>query len=148
MNKTAAERIYADIINLPHHEPTTQPRMPQQNRAASFSPFAALTGHDALISEAGRLTEAEAELSESAMEEINARLQLAVGTGENQPEVTVTYFVPDEKKEGGAISMHTGRIKRVDELERIIIFTDGTKIPIDKIYDCTPEKSPDSSEQS
>lgn len=148
MRKTAAEEIYGEIINLPHHEPTTRPRMPRLNRAASFSPFAALTGHDALINEAARLTERRIELADSAIEEINAKLQLAVGLSDSGFETTVTYFLPDDKKEGGAVLEHTGRIKKVDELERLLVFTDGTKIPIGEIYDCTltdgkAELSPD-----
>lgn len=136
--KTSAEKKYGEIINLPHHEPTFQPRMPLINRAASFSPFAALTGHGDLINEAGRLTQNKLELSESAIEEINSKLKLAMTGDENRPEVTVIYFLPDEKKDGGAVFVHTGQIKKLDEQEQTITFNDGTKIPIDGIYDCTP----------
>ena len=45
---------YDDIINLPHHVSATRPRMPVGDRAAQFSPFAALTGYDAAIKDTAR----------------------------------------------------------------------------------------------
>ena len=129
-----AEELYADIINLPHHELTTRRRMPRINRAASFSPFAALTGYDAKIKETGRMTDERIELDDSTVSELNDKLNFAVSKADEHPEITVTYFLPDKKKTGGAYITHTGVIKRIDEYERKVIFTDKTAIPIDDIY--------------
>ena len=130
----SAEKLYADIINLPHHELTTRRRMPRINRAAAFSPFAALTGYDAKIKETGRLTDEKTELDDSTVSELNNRLNFALSKADEQPEITVTYFLPDKRKSGGAYITHTGVIKRIDEYERKVIFTDKTAIPIDDIY--------------
>ena len=129
-----AEELYADIINLPHHELTTRRRMPRINRAASFSPFAALTGYDAKIKETGRMTDERIELDDSTVSELNDKLNFAVSKADEHPEITVTYFLPDKKKTGGAYITHTGVIKRIDEYERKVIFADKTAIPIDDIY--------------
>ena len=129
-----AEELYADIINLSHHELTTRRRMPRINRAASFSPFAALTGYDAKIKETGRMTDERIELDDSTVSELNDKLNFAVSKADEHPEITVTYFLPDKKKTGGAYITHTGVIKRIDEYERKVIFTDKTAIPIDDIY--------------
>ncbi len=95
---------YDDIINLPHHVSERHPQMSMYNRAAQFAPFAALTGHDSAITEAARLTEAEEELSESDAEVLNRKLAYLQSLDE-KPTISVTYFVPDDKKEGG--SYHT-----------------------------------------
>lgn len=130
----SAEKLYADIINLPHHELTTRRRMPRINRAAAFSPFAALTGYDAKIKETDRLTDGKTELDDSMASELNDKLNFAVSKADEQPEITVTYFLPDKRKSGGAYITHTGVIKRIDEYERMVIFADKTAIPIDDIY--------------
>lgn len=129
-----AEELYADIINLPHHELTTRQRMPQINRAASFSPFAALTRYDDQVKEAGRLTDERIELDDGTISTLNDKLNYAVSLSDEQPEISVTYFKPDSKKNGGEYVTHTGVIKRVEEYERKLIFTDKTVIPIDDIY--------------
>lgn len=125
---------YADIINLPRHELTTRQRMPRINRAASFSPFAALTGYDDQVKEAGRLTDERIELDDGTISTLNDKLNYAVSLSDEQPEISVTYFNPDSKKNGGAYITHTGIIKRIDEYERKVIFADKTAIPIDDIY--------------
>lgn len=130
----SAEKLYADIKNLPHHELTTRRRMPRINRAASFSPFAALTGYDDQVKEAGRLTDERIELDDGTISTLNDKLNYAVSLSNEQPEISVTYFKPDSKKNGGEYVTHTGVIKRVDEYERKLIFTDKTVIPIDDIY--------------
>lgn len=133
--KTRAEELYADIINLPHHELTTRQRMPLINRAASFSPFAALTGYDDAVKETARLTDARIELDEGSKEVLNDKLRIAVDQAENQPEISITYFLPDKKKSGGAYVTIKAVIKRIDEYERLVIFTDKSSIPIDDIYE-------------
>ena len=135
MKKTNAEELYADIINLPHHELTTRQRMPIINRAASFSPFAALTGYDDAVKETARLTDQRLELDEGAKEILNDKLRIAVDKADQEPEIKVTYFLPDKKKDGGAYITIKAVIKRIDEYERLVVFTDKSTIPIDDIYE-------------
>lgn len=135
MKKTNAEELYADIINLPHHELKTRQRMPIINRAASFSPFAALTGYDDAVKETARLTSERIELDEGAKEILNDKLRIAVDKADQEPEIKVTYFLPDKKKDGGAYITIKAVIKRIDEYERLVVFTDKSTIPIDDIYE-------------
>lgn len=121
---------YDDIIHLPHPTSARHPRMPIQERAAIFSPFAALTGHRAAIAETARLTERRMELDEDARVELDRRQQLLLEHGAEHPELTVTWFRPDERKDGGAYVTATGRLKRIDELERVLLLADGTSIPL------------------
>ena len=124
---------YDDIINLPRPTSARHPRMPMIDRAAQFSPFAALVGHGAAIEETARQTDTRAELSEDAQERLNLQLQqIAETAGQNIP-VTVLYFVPDQKKAGGAYRSCTGSVKRIDEFEQTVIMTDQTVIPIAQI---------------
>ena len=124
---------YDDIIDLPHPEPTCRPRMSQLDRAAQFSPFAALTGYEAVVEEAARLTDARSELTEDMKTVLNSKMQRIVDSLANEPFVTVTYFVPDKKKEGGAYVNASGIVKEIDEYARCIIMTDGTRIPIEQV---------------
>ncbi len=126
---------YDDIINLPHHELTTRQRMPLINRAASFSPFAALTGYDEAVKETARLTSERIDIDDGTKEVLNEKLRIAVDMADSEPDVAITYFVPDSKKSGGAYVTAKGVIKRIDEYERLVIFTDKSTIPIDDIYD-------------
>ena len=135
MKKTNAEELYADIINLPHHELKTRQRMPIINRAASFSPVAALTGYDDAVKETARLTSEQIELDEGAKENLNDKLRIAADKADQEPEIKVTYFLPDKKKDGGAYITIKAVIKRIDEYERLVVFTDKSTIPIDDIYE-------------
>ena len=121
---------YADIIDLPHHVSKRHPQMSMEKRAAQFSPFAAMVGHDAAIRETARLTEERLELSEDEKAVIDGKLQMIQAHIKEQPEVTVTYFQPDEKKSGGAYVTITGSARRIDEVERILNLADGTVIPL------------------
>ena len=121
---------YDDIIHLPHPTSTKHPRMPIQDRAAIFSPFAALTGHSAAIAETARLTDRRMELDEDTKMELNLKRQILNNIIDENPEITVTWFRPDERKEGGAYVTTTGRLKRIDEVERTLVLTDGTVIPL------------------
>ena len=121
---------YDDIIELPHHQSANRPHMPVTDRAAQFSPFAALTGYEAVITETARLTDQRLELDEDAKTAIAQKLQIVMGHIRERPEITVTWFCPDGKKDGGAYMTLTGTVKRIDEYERTILMTDGTKIPI------------------
>lgn len=125
---------YENIIDLPHHTSDKHPRMSRENRAAQFSPFAALTGYNAEINETARLTDEKLELSEDRVNDINTKLQIIMDNIDEYPEVTVEYFVPDERKSGGAYIKKSGNIRRIDEHERILIMKDGRSVPIDDIY--------------
>ncbi|MBR2409136.1 MAG: hypothetical protein IKB07_09335 [Lachnospiraceae bacterium] len=124
------EHRYDDIIELPHHVSRKHPQMPLLDRAAQFAPFAALTGHEAAIKETARLTEDEIELDENSKELLDLRLQYLQEHMSEQPEVTVTYFKPDEKKSGGAYETETGRVKKVDGYAGELVFTDGRRIAL------------------
>lgn len=126
---------YEDIINLPHHELTTRQRMPRINRAASFAPFAALTGYDDAVRETARLTSERIELDEGTKEVLNDKLRIALDKADEQPEISITYFLPDTWKSGGAYVTVKAVIKRIDEYERLVILTDKSTIPIDDIYE-------------
>ena len=121
---------YDEIIDLPHHVSKTRPQMPMSDRAAQFSPFAALTGYDSAIKETGRLTDEKIELGEESLTALNARYQMLMDVLAEGPEVGITYFKPDERKAGGAYVTITGAIRKIDDFEQIIIMQDGTRIPM------------------
>lgn len=124
---------YNDIINLPHHVSPTRPQMSMMDRAAQFSPFAALTGYDAAIKETGRLTDEKIELGEEELSILNMKYQLLVDSLDEEPEVNITYFKPDDRKAGGAYLTASGTVKKIDDFERIIFMKNGTKIPMDDV---------------
>lgn len=126
---------YDDIIHLPHHESTKHPKMPALDRAAQFLPFAALTGHNAAIMETARLTSSRAELDEIRKEELDEHIQIIKGQLAHKPQVCITYFVPDAKKEGGAYFTITGTIRKIEETRHQIIMENGTVIPMDDVYE-------------
>lgn len=128
---------YDDIINLPHYEPKRHPRMTIAARAAQFAPFAAVAGHDAAIREEGRVTDEWNELGDTADKELNRKMGLVIAGILEHPSVTIHYFQPDDYKSGGSYRQLTGRVKRFDEYERMIEFTDGRRLPIDTITDIT-----------
>lgn len=125
---------YDDIINLPHHVSDTRPHMPLIDRAAQFSPFAALTGYDEAVTETARLTDTMLELDETQKEVISDQLRNLHEHIKERPEVKITYFVPDEKKDGGAYVSTVGQIKRIDEYDAVVLFYDGTSVPFLRIY--------------
>lgn len=129
-----SNKKYDDIINLPHHVSLTHPHMSRLDRAAQFSPFAALTGYDAAIKETARLTDKKVELGEYELEELNRTLQELSDHISQHPQVMVTYFEPDKCKEGGAYITVSKEIKRIDEIEKAIYLTDGSKIPLADIF--------------
>lgn len=124
---------YDDILH--GHRPVSQkhPPMSRADRAAQFSPFAALTGYEAAVRETARLTQGKIELSDEEKESIDRVLQALAAHRSEQPPVIVTYFLPDQKKDGGAYVTVTGALKRINLLERRLNLTDGTLIPIDDI---------------
>ena len=132
------KHLYDDIIDLPHHVSERHPQMSMYNRASQFAPFAALTGHNAAITEAARLTEAEQELSESDAEVLNRKLAYLQSLDEKLT-ISVTYFVPDDKKEGGSYHTATGIVKSVEADKGVLQFEDGTGIPVIHIRDIDGE---------
>ena len=123
---------YDDMIDLPHPTSAKHPRMSMADRAAQFSPFAALTGHGAAIRETARLTDQKIELTEDEKAVLDEKLCLLLDTG---GEAVFTYFLPDEKKNGGAYVTAAGRIKKLDLLERRIVLTGGAVIPVEDILE-------------
>ena len=128
-------RKYDDILHLPHPTSKKHPRMPISDRAAIFSPFAALTGHAAAIQETARLTDQKIELDEDTKAELDRRQAILLEHIAEQPEVTITWFCPDEKKSGGAYVVTVGRLKRVDETVGTLRLADGMTIALDEIVD-------------
>lgn len=124
---------YDEIMGLPHHVSKARPQMPMSDRAAQFAPFAALTGYDAAIKETGRLTDEKIELDEEALTALDMKYQLLMDALADVPEVTITYFQPDERKAGGKYITATGAVKKVDDFERRITMQDGAKIPMDDV---------------
>nr|WP_315024186.1 hypothetical protein [uncultured Aminipila sp.] len=124
---------YDHIIHLPHQVSTTHPRMTVSDRAAQFSPFAALTGYDAAIKETARLTDKRVEMDEYMKDVLSDKLRIILDRIKEHPQIVITYFQPDEKKDGGSYVTATGTVKKIDEYERIIIMTEDTEIPIDEI---------------
>jgi uncharacterized protein (UPF0248 family) len=107
--------------------------MPLIDRAAQFAPFARVTGYDAAVKETARLTDERIELDEYTMNALRDRLQMIADRLEEHPEITVTYFQPDAKKEGGAYVTATDTVKKIDEYEQVVVMTHGTAIPFDEI---------------
>ena len=124
---------YEDIIGLEHHQSKTHPHMSIHDRAAQFAPFSALTGHGAAIAETARLTEHEIELDEYVMEKIDEELRWLAENLESKPRVTITYFVPDEKKDGGSYTAVEGCVRKIDENTKSLRIQ-GTEIPVERIY--------------
>ncbi len=125
---------YDDIINLPHPTSQNHPRMSLHDRAAQFSPFAALTGYHAAIKETGRLTDQRIELDESEIARVDAELQRLQELLPDRPTVSITYFVPDEKKAGGSYRTVSGEVKRIDVVAGVIQMTDRREIPIKDVF--------------
>ena len=130
---------YDDMLFLPHHVSAGRPHLSPESRAAQFSPFAALTGYDAAVRETARVTDSRQELDDGTKEVLNGRLQLLAERLEDHPEVTVTFFRPDAKKEGGSYAAVTGSVKKIDEYEKTVVMTDGTKIPVEEITEIAGE---------
>ena len=125
---------YDDIIRLPHPDSPKHPRMSLYDRAAQFSPFAALTGHSAAVAETGRLTDQRMELDEYEMARVDAELQRLQELLPSRPTASITYFVPDERKNGGSYQTVTGEVKRIDAVNGVIQMTGRRYIPIADVF--------------
>ena len=134
---------YKDIINLPHHISKKHPQMSMQNRAAQFAPFAALVGHDAAVEETARFTTEKKELDENLKEILDEKLQQIIenkNKEENQ-RVIITYFEADKRKDGGSYKTAIGIIKRIDDINNMLVLEDKTKIPLIDIIEITEDVS-------
>ena len=127
-----ARKMYGDIIDRPHPVSQRHAQMPRINRAAQFSPFAALTGYDDLIKETARQTDRQIELDENAIRELDQKLTLLTDT-EPVPAATFTHFVQDSKKAGGTYQEHTGRITKYDSMEQTITIEGMLTVPVRNI---------------
>ena len=127
------EKRYDDIIHLPHHRSEKRAPMPVCDRAAQFAPFAALTGYHDAVEETARLTETHTEPDEHAKEEINRRLQMLKEHISEAPTVSITYFIPDKRKDGGKYATVCGIVKKIKNFERRIVMADCREIPINEI---------------
>lgn len=137
--KTSDIHSYDDIINLPHHVSLRHPRMSSADRAAQFSPFAALTGHDAAIKETARLTDGKIELTEDAKSILDIKLHKLAENISAMPQIKLTWFVGDERKSGGKYLTAEVSVRSIDDFRRVMTLADGRKIMIDDIYEMESE---------
>ncbi len=126
---------YDDLIYLPHPVSRKHPPMSAMDRAAQFSPFSALTGYEAVLQEAGRLTDSRAELSEYSRDILDQKQKILLDAAPTYPEITITYFIPDRRKQGGAYGTLKGNLKKIDLARRVIILLDGTEVSLDDVAD-------------
>ena len=124
---------YDDIIHLPHHVSQNHPQMPLRERAAQFAPFAALTGYEAAVGETARQTTERRELDAQEAAALNRRLTDLAARLKDRPEVTIEYFVPDDRKAGGAYVTMTGVVRHVTVEKRTLVMEDETVIPLEDI---------------
>ena len=129
---------YSDIINL-SRPVSKRPRMTLEQRSAQFAPFAALTGYEGQVKETARLTNKKIEINEELKEILDLKIQLIQEKIKEQPDVTITYFIPDDKKQGGKYKTVTNSVKKIDTYKNEIILIDGTTIAIDEIIDISSE---------
>lgn len=134
---------YDDMIDLQVPTSKKHPRMSLYDRAAQFSPFAALSGHEAAIEETARLTDGRSELDEDAKEQLNRKLQILREQNVTDAEVTFVYFVADEKKSGGEYRSVCGRVKRINLYEQTITLQDQTVIPMEEIREIQGDLFPE-----
>lgn len=121
---------YDDIKHLTRPQYDDLHPMSMHDRAAQFSPFAALVGYDDAVAETARLTDSKLELTEDEMSELNANLNRLLDNVDEQPQISVTYFVPDEKKSGGKYVEKQGVVRIFDSYSQELVFTDGVRIAV------------------
>lgn len=132
---------YEKFINKEYNGSKRKNKMSVSDRAAQFASFAALTGHSDAIKETARLTDSKTELDEYEKAAVNDRLNLIMSEIDIHPLVEVTYFVSDVKKQGGSYVSYAGNLRRIDDVMRLLIFSDGTEINIDDIIDITSDEA-------
>jgi len=130
---------YEDIVNLPRPVSGKHPEPTVMERAARFAPFAAITDYEEMVLEEARSTEERITLDENALASLDKKLNVLRDFSEKMPEITVTYFKPDERKSGGAYMTLTGTVKRIDPYKKLLIFNDGQRIPLEDIFELESE---------
>ena len=131
---------YDDIINMPHHISKKHPRMSLENRSAQFAPFAALTGYEDEVEETARITDKKIEITDEIKTEMNIKLKSIQEKIYTKPKVTITYFIPDSKKEGGSYKIVTSNVMKIDKYKQTIVLKDKTEIPINFITNINIEE--------
>lgn len=129
---------YNDIINL-SRPISKRPRMTLEQRSAQFAPFAALTGYDEQVRETSRLTNEKIEIDDELKSALDIKLQLIREELSIKPKITINYFVPDLKKNGGSYKIVTSNVKRIDEYKKVIVLENELEIAISEIIDITGE---------
>lgn len=129
------DRQYDDIINLPHHISKKHPQMSLYARSAQFAPFAALTGYEEAVKETARETNERIDIEDELKSILDGKLQIILEQIKKHPEISITYFIADTKKDGGEYVTVTGLVKKVDLYNQYIYLVDNTKIPINEIID-------------
>ena len=124
---------YDDIINMSHHISKKHPRMSLENRSAQFAPFAALTGYEDEVEETARITDKRIEITDEIKSKINMKLQIIQEKIKTNPKVTITYFISDNKKEGGSYKTVTSNVLKIDQYKKLVVLKDNTKIFISDI---------------
>ena len=127
-------RNYDDIINLSRPQYHDLPPMSIHDRAAQFSPFAALVGYDAAVEETARLTDSRREMEEDEINELNRQLSELTERLSERPKIRVTYFIRDKKKDGGRYASKVGNARTIDQAQNRIVFTDGESVPVKDMY--------------
>ena len=130
---------YEDIIELPHHRSSRHAPLSMESRAAQFAPFAALTGYEDALVESERQTEHFQELDDGIKAILDAKLQLLEDRKKGKPMVTIRYFVPDERKEGGSYQVISGQYRKMDLGKEQVILDEGEGIPLERIVDISSE---------
>lgn len=131
---SSGKEEYSDIFDRPHHVSSKRVPMSRANRAAQFSPFAALTGYDDLVAESARVTDEKHELGEYELEQLNSRIYYLRDHLSEEPEASITYFQADERKDGGSYVSFTGSVKKIDEYSKSLVLSNGTTILFQDIY--------------
>ena len=134
-NYIKEEHRYDDILNMPHHVSNSHPHMSMHDRAAQFSPFAALVGYDDAVKETARQTNEKQELTADKITDLNQKIAFLTENADERPEITIEYFIPDEKKTGGKYVTLSGNFRRIDEYSHNMIFTSGEEIPLNDIFE-------------
>ena len=125
---------YDDIINLERPQYIDLPPMSMHDRAAQFSPFAALVGYEDAVEETARLTDARREMLEDEIAELNRQLGELTERLPERPKIRVTYFIPDKKKDGGRYALKIGNARTIDQYKNAVVFTDGEAVAIKDMY--------------
>ena len=127
-------RSYDDIKNLKRPQYPDLPPMSIHDRAAQFSPFAALVGYEDAVEETERLTDRRREMLEDEINELNRQLGELASRLQDRPKIRVTYFIPDKKKDGGRYASKVGNARTIDQYNNTIVFTDGETVAIKDMY--------------